>query len=205
MVLVICAEVEKRMSVSQGRAQIARVCRLADVKDPAGYKETLSRRLQEHAANARAAGDKEKIARLTKYEDKDYRDKYCELAVQERCTRRFAEAEAKAASERMRRLREKVTSHRYILTPCGCSMHAVMKSPNKNAIMLKAELDAADAAAGTVSTFWPPQTDIDVHITAIPLAVDLAQARHLVRLVDYLKRWKREDNRMMWYPPPNKF
>jgi len=49
-----------------------------------------------------------------------------------------------------------------------------------------------------LNDFWPPQTDIDVHIPRIPFMVDIAQARSLAELTAYVKRWRDEDNRYMW-------
>lgn len=206
--MAICAEVEKRLLDGRGMLQRIRISRLSDVRDPEKYMEGLSRRLQLHAANARASGDKEKLAYLQKFEDKGYREKYTQLAVEERSVQRITQAEAKAAIERMRRLRERVASHRYLLMPTGCSVHAIVRTPQPAA--LQAEPLSPVSPNGKAvqmqdikDQFWPPQTDIDIHMPSIPLSVDIVQARGIVQLIDFFKRWKIEDHRMMWYPPPH--
>lgn len=215
MRLTICDEVEKRLRRCQGKAQKLRVERLANVKDPSKYKQLVSSKLLKQVEIARATGDKEKIARVQKFEDKAYREVYVQLAVTERSVPRLSRAESTAAVERMRRLKDKVAAHRYLLMPCGCSLHAILRQPglssaavatvattsSTGSLISASSLCSVSPASG--HDFWPPQTDIDVDVPCIPFAVDLSQSRQLARLLDYFKRWKIEDHRMMWYPPPH--
>jgi len=226
--MAICTEVERRLLRCEGKIQKKRVQRLSEVEEPEKYKERLSTRLLQHLEKARLNGDKDKLARLLKFEDRGCRETYAELAVSERSVYRLTVAESRAAVERMRRLRDKVASHRYLLMPSGCSVHAIVRAPAAAAASPKSEgsmssrsrkIDGAMSPSVTVtvepmspglspidykaSTFWPPQTDIDVQIPSVPLTVDLSQARAISSLIDYFKRWKTEDHRMMWYPPPH--
>jgi len=95
-----------------------------------------------------------------------------------------------AKMQRLKRLRHRIAGHRYLVAPCGASLHAVVRSHGNN----------LDKMKGLIQEWWPPQTDVDVHAPAVALQMDLLQARSIVGLLDYCRRWYWEDQRIMSLP-----
>lgn len=112
------------------------------------------------------------------------------LAVLHRVEKSFIKRDGKSAIERMRRLRDRVAAHRYLLLPSGCSLHALVKPP-------------AAGDRDPFEDFWPVATNIDCFVPSVPLVVDLSQAQCIYKVVNYFKTWKKQDQRVMWQPVPH--
>lgn len=86
--------------------------------------------------------------------------------------------------EQVRRLLRLFSVHDYILTPCNCSLHASLR-PTR---MAKAN--------------GSPELDLSFHAASLRVQVDMQQVAGMITLLDYFKRWKREDRRFQWSVPP---
>jgi len=101
------------------------------------------------------------------------KDKTCPLANSRRC-------------EQVRVLRERMAAHKYLLFPCSCTVHGLVKR-----VSPADELD---------KNFWPVGYDFDVVVPELHAAADLEQMAALNMIAKYMKAWNTEDKRMQWFP-----
>mmetsp|Transcript_103622 Transcript_103622/g.334094 ORF Transcript_103622/g.334094 Transcript_103622/m.334094 type:complete len:823 (-) Transcript_103622:81-2549(-) len=93
-----------------------------------------------------------------------------------------------SASEFARRLRDRVAAHKYVMMPCGCSLHMIGRTHGV----------AGEAARDS----WLPQIDVDLDVPKFSVAPSLSQAKSFAWLLDYCQRWVAQDTRFQWKPPP---
>lgn len=126
------------------------------------------------------------------------------LALCSEVERRLVPNLGRNARERIRRLRERVSLHQYLLMPCDVSAHAILRPMNGVVNFDVAESSSwATSPMSNLSTILPPlQNDVDVKVASVNVLADLSQLASIVHLLDGFKRWKEDDRRFQWRPPP---
>lgn len=127
----------------------------------------------------------------------------------------------KYAAERARKLRDRFAAHTYVILPFRCSVHSILRPIGKWAAKVEhhsVEFDDSEYGSNMISSplspsntdtgspfrrkTWQPHNDVNVEVAGLCINLDLAQAGSFLYLVDYFKRWFREDRRMRSRPHP---
>eukprot|EP00928_Gymnodinium_smaydae_P029869 TRINITY_DN22375_c0_g1_i1.p1 TRINITY_DN22375_c0_g1~~TRINITY_DN22375_c0_g1_i1.p1 ORF type:complete len:1363 (-),score=242.18 TRINITY_DN22375_c0_g1_i1:102-4190(-) len=125
----------------------------------------------------------------------DRRRERVAMALCREVERRLTPVLGRTARERARRLRDRVSVHQYLVSPFGVSVHASLRP---HALEGTPKLPRMTASAA-------PQNEVDIDVPRIGCNMDLSQLSSMVHLLDYVKRWVRDDKRFRWRPPPAKF